>query len=49
MRISRSIVGGSRTACIIEPENIASIRVAEKCGYREFARAFYKQRNGPHV
>lgn len=39
-----AIVGDSRTACIIEPDNTASIRVAEKCGYREFARAFYKQR-----
>ncbi len=36
--------GGTRTACIIEPENIVSIRVAEKCGYREFARANYKGR-----
>jgi RimJ/RimL family protein N-acetyltransferase len=32
----------SRTACIIHPENLASIRVAEKCGYREFQRATYK-------
>jgi len=31
-----------RTACIIAPENVASIRVAEKCGYREFARTTYK-------
>jgi RimJ/RimL family protein N-acetyltransferase len=34
--------GGTRTACIITPENLASIRVAEKCGYREFARTNYK-------
>jgi RimJ/RimL family protein N-acetyltransferase len=34
--------GGTRTACIIQPENVASIRVAEKCGYREFARTNYK-------
>jgi len=24
-----------QTACIIHPENLASIRVAEKCGYRK--------------
>ena len=32
----------SRTACIIHPENLASIRVAEKCAYREFQRTTYK-------
>jgi len=32
----------ARTACIIAPENLASIRVAVKCGYREFALATYK-------
>lgn len=31
-----------RTACIIHPDNLASIRVAEKCGYREFERTNYK-------
>ena len=31
-----------RTACIIHPDNLASIRVAEKCGYREFERTTYK-------
>jgi RimJ/RimL family protein N-acetyltransferase len=31
-----------RTACIIHPENLASIRVAEKCAYREFQRTTYK-------
>ena len=31
-----------RTACIIAPENLASIRVAVKCGYREFQLASYK-------
>jgi RimJ/RimL family protein N-acetyltransferase len=34
--------GKARTACLIHPENLASIRVAEKCGYREFQRATYK-------
>ena len=31
-----------RTGCIIHPDNLASIRVAEKCGYREFGRTTYK-------
>lgn len=31
-----------RTVCMIDPENVASIRVAEKCGYRELARSTYK-------
>lgn len=34
--------GASQTACIIHPENLASIRVAEKCGYRELHRTVYK-------
>lgn len=33
--------GAVRTACIIAPENAASIRVASKCGYREFERTTY--------
>jgi RimJ/RimL family protein N-acetyltransferase len=36
--------GRARTACIIAPGNAASIRVAEKCGYREFRRTTYKDR-----
>ena len=31
-----------RTACIIAPDNLASIRVAEKCGYRKSQVATYK-------
>jgi RimJ/RimL family protein N-acetyltransferase len=31
-----------RTACIISPENLASVRVATKCGYREFQLTTYK-------
>jgi RimJ/RimL family protein N-acetyltransferase len=31
-----------RTACIIAPENVASIRVAEKCGYRQSQLTTYK-------
>ena len=34
--------GAARTVCMIAPENAASIGVAEKCGYREYARAVYK-------
>ncbi len=34
--------GPARTICLIHPENLASIRVAEKCGYREFQRTIYK-------
>lgn len=34
--------GRARTVCLIHEENAASIRVAEKCGYREFARTTYK-------
>jgi RimJ/RimL family protein N-acetyltransferase len=32
----------TQTACIIHPENAASIRIAEKCGYRETSRTTYK-------
>jgi RimJ/RimL family protein N-acetyltransferase len=31
----------TRTACMISPENTASISVAKKCGYREYARTMY--------
>ena len=30
------------TACIIGPENAASIRLAQKAGYREYCRSEYK-------
>lgn len=33
---------GAPTACIIAPDNLASIRVAEKCGYRQTRVATYK-------
>jgi len=46
--------GGGRSVCMIDPENRASLRVAEKTGYREFARTTYKgaptillRRDGP--
>ncbi len=40
-------LGADKTSCIIHPENLASIRVAEKCGYREHARTTYK--GGPTI
>jgi RimJ/RimL family protein N-acetyltransferase len=39
--------GSSKTVCLIAPENVASLRVAEKCGYREFWRTTYK--SGPTI
>ena len=32
----------ARTVCLIHPENQPSLRVAEKCGYKEFHRTTYK-------
>jgi len=34
--------GSVRTVCLIHPENLASVRVAEKCGYKEWHRTTYK-------
>ena len=34
--------GEFHTACIIHPENLPSIRVAEKCGYRKSEIAKFK-------
>jgi RimJ/RimL family protein N-acetyltransferase len=34
--------GSARTVCLIHPDNLPSIRVAEKCGYQEFQRTTYK-------
>jgi len=31
-----------RTICLIHPENLPSLRVAEKCGFREYQRSTYK-------
>jgi RimJ/RimL family protein N-acetyltransferase len=33
---------GARTVCIIDPANVPSLRVADKCGYREVRRTTYK-------
>jgi RimJ/RimL family protein N-acetyltransferase len=35
-------LAAAATVCMIDPDNAALIRVAQKCGYREFARATYK-------
>jgi len=32
-----------RTVCIIHPEHARSIRVAEKCGFKEVLRTTYKE------
>ncbi len=34
--------GPVRTVCIIHPDNLASIRVAEKCGYKDLQHTTYK-------
>jgi RimJ/RimL family protein N-acetyltransferase len=34
--------GRRTTCCIIDPENLPSVRLAEKCGYREWQRTAYK-------
>ncbi len=34
--------GDRRIVCLVGPENAASIRVAEKCGFRRFARSTYR-------
>jgi RimJ/RimL family protein N-acetyltransferase len=34
--------GGRRTLCLIDTDNLASLRVADKCGFREFHRTTYK-------
>jgi RimJ/RimL family protein N-acetyltransferase len=36
--------GAGQTACIIHPDNLASIRVAEKCGYGKLQVTTYKGR-----
>lgn len=38
----RTHLRSDRTACMIDPDNLASIRVAQKCGFREYARTTYK-------
>lgn len=38
----RGHFNGARIVCMISPENAASIRVAEKCGFRQFGETNYK-------
>ncbi|WP_156460027.1 GNAT family N-acetyltransferase [Mesorhizobium sp. Root157] len=40
---SDEVFGPSRTVCIIDPENGASLNVAQKCGYREVLRTVYHE------
>jgi RimJ/RimL family protein N-acetyltransferase len=42
VRAMHTWLGPKRTVCIIDPGNTASIRVAEKAGYRELLRTTYK-------
>lgn len=42
LRWTEGRFGPERVVCIIDPENEASIKVAHKCGFREFARGTYK-------
>ena len=35
-------VGTTRTSALIDPGHTASMRVVEKCGYRELSRTKYK-------
>jgi len=37
------VFGSARTVCIIDPENTASLNVAQKCGYREVLRTLYNE------
>jgi RimJ/RimL family protein N-acetyltransferase len=34
--------GPERVVCIIDPKNVASAKVADRCGFREFGRGSYK-------
>lgn len=38
----RGHFSGARIVCMISPENAPSIRVAEKCGFRQFGETNYK-------
>jgi RimJ/RimL family protein N-acetyltransferase len=39
---SEKNLDGTKVVCMIDPANTASIRVAEKIGFREYARTSYK-------
>jgi RimJ/RimL family protein N-acetyltransferase len=36
--------GAQRTVCLIDPDNAPSLRLADRCGFREIARTRYKGR-----
>ena len=36
-------LAADRAVCIVSPENSASIRVAQKCGFREWEQANYME------
>jgi RimJ/RimL family protein N-acetyltransferase len=43
LAFSDEVLGAPRTVCIVDPENVASLNVAGKCGFREFARTEYHE------
>jgi RimJ/RimL family protein N-acetyltransferase len=42
LRWGEAHLGASRMVCLIDPDNLASLRVAAKCGFRELKRITYK-------
>jgi RimJ/RimL family protein N-acetyltransferase len=42
LRWAEAGFGPERVVCLIDPRNEASIKVAHRCGFREFARSTYK-------
>ncbi len=42
LRWAEGRFGPERVVCLIAPENEASLKVAHKCGFREFSRGTYK-------
>lgn len=42
LRWTEARFGPERVVCLIDPGNEASIKVAHRCGFREFARGSYK-------
>ncbi|HEX5753099.1 MAG TPA: GNAT family N-acetyltransferase [Archangium sp.] len=42
LRWAEERFGPERVVCLIDPRNEASVKVAHRCGFREFARSTYK-------